>query len=165
MIHHHHHRHFNNNSNRSYGTRVTDSRRRQQQKRDRIVNLTDSGRHNNMRVVRDLQDDGTYRLRQVNWDGSLIPEENPYPDPNAIGAVEGQQANGLPIFIAHEDKGSGYEEPYQPPDIEPGYEEHLENTGATIINSTTYYPGSKTTISKRSMTHDEIADERGYVTR
>jgi hypothetical protein len=128
-----------------------------------IINLTDSGKHNNMRVVRDLQDDGTYRLRQVNWDGSLIPEEN-YQDPNSIvGAAEG---NIPQIFItAHEDKGSSYPEPYQPPDPEPGYEEQLEATGATIIKSETYYPKSGITTNKRSMTHDEIADEGGYLFR
>lgn len=69
------------------------------EKRDRIINLTDIGRHNNIRVVRNLEDDGTYRL-QVNWDGSLIPEEN-YDDPNRINAAEGKQETGLPIFIAH----------------------------------------------------------------
>jgi hypothetical protein len=52
---------------------------KKQEKRDKIVNSTDMGRHNSMqaRIVRDLQDDGTYRLRRVNWDGSLIPEDNP----------------------------------------------------------------------------------------
>lgn len=142
---------------------VTQVQRSRNDKKEKVINLTDSGRRNNIRVVRDLQDDGTYRLRQVNWDGSLIPEDNPQ-DPNAIGAAEGQQANGLqsPVFIAQEDKGSSYPQPYQPPEIEPSYEEHLENTGATILDSTTYYPASKTIVSKRSMTPQEIAAERGY---
>jgi len=135
---------------------------KRQEKRDRIINLTDSGRHNHTRVVRDLQDDGTYKLRAVNWDGSLIPEENPE-DPNSLGATEGDMQPS--IYIAHEDKGSSYPQPEQPPDIEPGELERLENSGATIIDSTTYYPASRTTVSKRSMTHDEIADERGYLTR
>jgi hypothetical protein len=138
---------------------------KRQGKRDRIINLTDSGRHNTMssvRVVRDLQDDGTYKLRQVNWDGSLIPEENPQ-DPNCIEGIEG---NVRPqIFLAQEDKGSSYPQPYQPTDIEPGFEEHLGNTGATVHSSITYYPASGITTNKRSMTHDEIADERGYLTR
>jgi hypothetical protein len=115
-----------------------------------------------MRVVRDLQDDGTYRLRYVNPDGSLIPDENNDKDPNRIGAAEG---NVEPmIFFASEDqsKGPSHPEAYQPPEIEPGYEEHLENRGATLIESTMYYPATKTTVSKRSMIHDEIADERGY---
>lgn len=136
------------------------------EKRDKIINLTDSGRHNNMhvRLVRDLQDDGTYKMRQVNWDGSLIPKENP-PDPNAIGATEGNQQS--PAFvITHEDKGSGYPpQPYQPPEIEHGYEEQLESTGATVHSSITHYPKSGITTNKRSMTHDEIADQRGYLTR
>jgi hypothetical protein len=143
-----------------------------QDKRDRVVNLTDMGRHNSMKasLVRDLQDDGTYKLRAVNWDGSLIPEENPE-DPNSIEGVEGntssqqqQQRRQSQVFIvAHEAKGSSYSESYQPPtDIEPGYEEYLEATGATIINSTTYFPASKTTISKRSQTPANVAEEMGY---
>ena len=112
-----------------------------------------------------MQDDGTYRLRQVNWDGSLVPEEN-YQDPNSIGAAEGNTQPQNQIFITvNEDKGSLYPEPYQPPDPEPLYEEQLEATGATIIKSETYYPKSGITTNKRSMTHDEIADQRGYVTR
>jgi hypothetical protein len=139
-------------------------------KKDSIINLTDTGRHNNLRVVRDLQDDGTYKLRQINWDGSLIPEENPQ-DPDAIGAAEGNDdydnnnKSSLPIFITYEDKGSGYEQPYQPQDIESGFEESLENRGATVHDSTTYYPASGITTRKRSMTHEEIAEEKGYVIR
>jgi hypothetical protein len=133
-------------------------------KQDKIVNLTDIGRHNHLRVVRNLQDDGTYRLREVNWDGSLVPEEN-HQDPNSIGAAEGSTEPQMIFAIASEDKGSSYPEPYQPPEIEQGYEEYLENRSATVLNSTTYYPASNITTHKRSMTHDEIADERGYVTR
>jgi hypothetical protein len=152
--------HFNN----SYCTRVTDSRK--QHKKDRIVNLTDIGRHNTMqaRLVRNLEDDGTYKMRQLDWDGSLIPEAN-YEDPNSINAAGGKHETGLPLFIAHEDKGSSYPEPYQPPHPEPVYEEHLESTRATVHSSVTYYPKSGVTTNKRSMTHDEIADQRGYVTR
>jgi hypothetical protein len=142
---------------------VTHSQARNRQvKRDRIINLTDIGRHNTMqaRVVRDLQDDGTYRLRQVTWEGALIPEENPQ-DPNALGATEGN--NNEPVFItANEDKGSGYRLPYEPTDIEPGYEKGLESTGATVVNSTTYYPASGVTTTKRSMTHEERRSESEY---
>jgi hypothetical protein len=134
---------------------------KRQYKKDNLINLTDIGRHNTTqaRLVRDLQDDGTYKMRYVNWDGSLIPEENPQ-DPNALGATEGN--NNTPIFIiANEDKGSGYKQPYQPTDIEPGYEEGLKSGGATVHSSTTYYPASKVTTTKRLVTHDEIAAERG----
>ena len=132
------------------------------QKQDRVINLTDIGRHNTMhaRLVRDLQDDGTYRLREVNWDGSLIPEEN-LQDPNRLDPAEGTQTS-LPIIVAQEDKGSGYEEPYQPSEIEHGYEEHLENTGATVHSSITYYPASGVTTNKRTMTAEERRNESGY---
>jgi hypothetical protein len=114
------------------------------------------------RLVRDLQDDGTYKLRAVNWDGSLTPEENPQ-DPDSIEGAEGNYNSHLPpIYIAQEDKGSSYQEPYQPTDIEPGYEEHLENTGATIHSSITYYPASKVTTNKRTMTPEERRNEYTY---
>jgi len=52
-----------------------------------------------------------------------------------------------------------YDEKYNP---EPMEDERLEMEGAHIINSTTYYPASNTTITKRSLTPQEIAEERGY---
>jgi hypothetical protein len=138
------------------------------EKRDKIINLTDTGRHNSMhvRLVRNLEDDGTYRMRQMYLNGSLVPEETPQ-DPNILEGVEGKQTSLPPVIVAHEDKGSGYgnKKPYQPPEIETGYEEYLENMGATVLSSVTYYPDSRITTNKRSMTHDEIADERGYLTR
>jgi hypothetical protein len=135
---------------------------KKQEKRDKIVNLTDMGRHNSMqaRIVRDLQDDGTYRLRRVNWDGSLIPEVKSQ-DPNSIGATEGDEVVST-FIIANEDKGSSYQEPYQPTEIEPGFEDGLGSTGATVHSSVTYYPASGVTTSKRSMTPDESAAERDY---
>jgi hypothetical protein len=137
---------------------------KRQEKRDKVVNLTDISRHNTMqaRLVRDLQDDGTYKLRAVNWDGSLIPEENPQ-NPDSIGATEGDTQPS--IYIAREDKGAGYTEPKQPTDIEPGFEEGLENKGAKVHSSVTHYPASGITTNKRSMTHGEIAYERGYAFR
>jgi hypothetical protein len=36
-------------------------------KKDSIINLTDTGRHNNLRVVRDLQDDGTNKLGRFSY--------------------------------------------------------------------------------------------------
>lgn len=40
------------------------------------------------------------------------------------------------------------------------YDEHLETTGATIIKSKVYFPASKTTITKRSMTPQPHRAER-----
>jgi hypothetical protein len=66
------------------------------------------------------------------------------------------------FMIASEDKGESYPhpQPYVPEDIEPGYEEQLEAHGATIIDSTTYFPASRQSLSKRSMTPQEHAEQR-----
>jgi hypothetical protein len=69
------------------------------------------------------------------------------------------------FIIAYEDNGSGNPQPFQPTEIESGYEEHLESTGATVHSSITYYPASRVTTNKRGMTYDEVADQRGYLFR
>jgi hypothetical protein len=65
------------------------------------------------------------------------------------------------INIIDEDreKGQGTSMP-ELVDPDGQYEEELEAEGATVLNSTTYFPASKTTISKRSMTPEERAQER-----
>ena len=106
-------------------------------KRENVINLIDTGRNNITPVtkVKAAIDSGN---NSTNYDV-------------------------LPIFITGEDKGqSVHPEPYTPPEIEPQEEERLENLGATVLDSTTYYPASKISISKRSQTPQERAEERGY---
>jgi hypothetical protein len=43
-----------------------------------------------------------------------------------------------------------------------GYEERLEAEGATIIDSTTFFPASNTRITKRSQTPEERAEQRTF---
>ena len=99
-----------------------------------VINLTDLGRNNSMPAT---------KLKAVVDTGST---SNDVP----------------PIFMTVEDKGQSHPEPYMPPEIEPQDEERLENEGATILDSTTYYPASKISVTKRSQTPQEIAEERGY---
>ncbi|MGC2309273.1 MAG: hypothetical protein WA461_12790 [Nitrososphaeraceae archaeon] len=47
-------------------------------------------------------------------------------------------------------------------DSEVGWEERLKAEGATIIDSTTYYPASNQRITKKSLTSAEIAEERMF---
>ena len=55
-----------------------------------------------------------------------------------------------PIHLIEEDKGQGFKEPIMPPDPDNGFEEKLEAEGAFVINSTTYFPASKQTVTKKS---------------
>jgi hypothetical protein len=69
-----------------------------------------------------------------------------------------------PIGIVPENKGylESKIQRLQPQDPEPEFEERLEMEGATIIDSTTFFPASNTRLTKRSQTPAEIAEERGY---
>lgn len=125
-------------------------------KKENIIDLTDTSRNNKMPVVRTLEvnpitGERTYTTAE---DRSLFrdPESNQDSD------------NNNPIFImtTGEDKGQAHEQPYTPPEIEPQEEERLESMGATIHDSTTYYPASNMSVSKRSQTPQERAEERGY---
>lgn len=109
-------------------------------KKERIIDLTDYGRHNTMPVVRET-DDEIPVLRSIN-DSSTDDID--------------------PINFIAEDSSQGYpqSQPINLVDPDGQYEEQLEAEGATIIDSTTYFPASKTTISKRSMTPEETAAER-----
>lgn len=72
-------------------------------------------------------------------------------------------SDSKPIFLTiAENRGSVYPEPPKLIDPDGNFEEQLEAEGATIIDSTTYYPQSRTTISKRSQTPQEHAAENGY---
>jgi hypothetical protein len=109
-------------------------------KKERIIDLTDIGRRNSMPVVRD-NDDEIPVLRSIN--------DSPT---DAIDPVN---------FIA-EDRDQGYSQPKPLVDPDGQYEEQLEAEGATIINSTTYFPDSKRTITKRSQTPEERAEQRMF---
>lgn len=150
------------------------------QKKERIIDLTDTGRRNKQSFVRRRRelvtdpDTGTEYWQEVPLDVSQEDFENGQwlrrrnATPNKVESTEGDNAQPFILVANNEDrmKNAGMptkqEHEYEPQDIEPGYEEGLENRGATVINSTTYYPASGITTHRRSMTHDEIADERGY---
>lgn len=119
-------------------------------KRDNVIDLTDSSRQNSTPVVREL-------------DVNPITGCRTYKVLSADAAAAAANDNeDVPIFITGEDKGQSHPEPYQPPEIEPQDEERLEAGGATILDSTTYYPASNMSVSKRSQTPQERAAERGY---
>jgi hypothetical protein len=102
-----------------------------------IVDLTDTCSHNQMKIVRSRLDSKSEH----------------------IGAFRDS-----PIEIIPEDKGylESKLQRTQPQDPEDSFEERLEAEGATIIDSTTFFPASNTRITKRSQTPAEIAEERGY---
>jgi hypothetical protein len=151
-------------------------------KQEKVIDLTDIGKHNKMsesRIPRQVYLDTANN--RIEYDPNSIPD---YVLNNELVPTstthDGQQQkqrpapvkkadqSDIPIIMAvseDRNKGQAYPEPYQPTDPEPYEEQHLENLGATVINSTTYFPESGVTINKRSQTHDEIADERGYPTR
>lgn len=103
-------------------------------KKERIIDLTDIGRHNTMPVVR-------RELRSMN---------DPPTQADTINVINEENY----------EKGLGQPREYIPPDPEPGEDERLENEGATIIHSTTYFPASGKTISKRSQTPEESMANR-----
>ena len=67
-----------------------------------------------------------------------------------------------PFHFIEENKAQGYQQPTMPPDPDNGFEEKLEAEGAFIINSTTYFPASKQTVTWKSMTPAERAEQRAY---
>ena len=111
-------------------------------KKERIIDLTDIGRHNSMPVLRE-DDDEIPVLRSINDS----PAE----------AID-------PVNFITEDSSQGYPQSQPPNLIDPDgqFEELLEAEAATIIDSTTYYPASKTSISKRSQTVEERAEQRTF---
>lgn len=101
--------------------RITDKEQGNQ-----IIDLTDTGSHNQMKVVRSKLDSKSDHL------GAFAES---------------------PIEIISEDKGFiKIKFPQQPEDPEPDFEERLEAEGATIIDSTIFFPASNTRITKRSQT-------------
>jgi hypothetical protein len=123
-------------------------KRQLKEPKEEIIDLTDIGHNSSMPVIRELDQDPVT---------GLVTMRSATDPPKQGGAF-----NDTPIHFVEEDKGQGYPEPYTPPDPEPEADERLEMEGAFIINSTTYYPASKTTITKKSQTPAEIAEERGY---
>jgi hypothetical protein len=110
-------------------------------KKDKIIDLTDTGRRNKTSVVRDTQDDFMpAKVRSLN--------DAPTP-PSRI------------ITVVDEDKDLG-RIPQGPNLVDPDsqFEEQLEAGGATIISSETYFPASRTTITKRSMKPEEHRAEQ-----
>jgi hypothetical protein len=112
-------------------------------KKERVIDLTDIGRRNHMPVLREGE--------STEEDPIMIRSLNDQPS-EAIDAVNFIDDN---INIGHT-KTQGY----TPPDPEPYEDERLENEGATIHYSTTYYPASNQTITKRSMTPEKSMAER-----
>jgi hypothetical protein len=126
--------------------KVTDNQR---VRKEEVIDLTDIGHDNKMPVIRELDQDpvtGMVTMRSV-----TDPDKN-----SAFGA------NDSPVQFVEEDRGSAYHEPITPTDPDGNYEEQLEAEGAFIIDSTTYFPASKTTVTKKSQTPAEIAEKRGY---
>ena len=103
-------------------------------KRERVIDLTDIGRNNTTPVVRELR--SLNDLPPTQADAIDFVKED-----RDIGTTNKQSPN------------------LQDPDG-PFFEEQLEAQGATILDSTTYYPASKISITKRSMTPEESAAER-----
>jgi hypothetical protein len=113
-----------------------------------IIDLTDSGNHNTMPVIRELEQDPVTGLVTMR---SIID-----PDKNSTFN------NDSPIQFAEEDRGTAYPQRADPPDPEGDYEERLEAEGATILESTTFFPASNTRITKRSQTPEERAEQRMF---
>jgi hypothetical protein len=117
-------------------------------KEEVIIDLTDTSGNNSMSVVRELDQDpvtGMVTMRSIT-------------DPPKKGGA----FDDTPIHFTEEDKGRGYKEPPALPDHDGDYEGQLEKEGAFIVESTTYYPASGTTVTRRSQTPAEIAEEKGY---
>ena len=115
--------------------RITD---RDLNKPGEIIDLTDTGSYNNqMKVVRSRLDSKSEH----------------------IGAFADS-----PIDIIPEDKGhlESKIQRHMPEDPEPEFEEKLEMEGATILDSTTFFPASNTRITKRSQTPEESAEQRMF---
>ncbi len=66
------------------------------------------------------------------------------------------------VFATAENRNKELQHDNGPELVDPdgNYDEQLEATGATIIKSEVYFPASRTTITKRSLTRDESASER-----
>lgn len=127
-------------------TIMTNNRKVTNARKEEIIDLTDIGHNNKMPVIRELEQDpvtGVVTMRSIN--------DSP------VSTLDNE-----PIQFIQEDKGQGYREPYTPPEIDGDYESKLEAEGAFIIESKTHYPASNTTVTKRSQTPAEIAEERGY---
>lgn len=107
-------------------------------KKEKIIDLTDTGRRNKTSVVRDTNTTAT-EFSTINRIRSL--SDAPSPPSNIIHLVD-------------EDKDLGLIQQQGPNLVDPDgrYEEELEASGATVLNSTTYFPASRTTITKRSRT-------------
>lgn len=101
-------------------------------KKERIIDLTDSNRNNTTPVIRELRSMSDPILGQANDS----------------------------INFVNEDRDIGHSMGPNLQDPDGNYEEELEAKGVTVLNSTTYYPASRTTITKRSMTPEESAAER-----
>jgi hypothetical protein len=103
-------------------------------KKERIIDLTDSNRNNSTPVIRELRSMSDPIQGRANDSINFVNAENNEKD------LEHETLNLI--------------------DPDGQYEEQLEASGATILNSTTYYPDSRTTITKRSLTPEESAAER-----
>jgi len=104
-------------------------------KKERIINLTDSGRNNTTPVIRELR------------------------------SLSDPPTQADTINFINEDRDIGITVGYSPPDPDGQFEEQLEAEGVTILNSTTYFPASKQTVTWKSKTPAEIAEEKGYFTK
>jgi hypothetical protein len=131
---------------------------------------------------KDLVLDATYRLRNpYGGEGYYCPNINkcslfgkvldislkklnvkPRPIKGAISNLRDSSQESI-IETVPQDRGITIaEDEYEKYNPEPMEVERLKMEGAQIINSTTYYPASNTTITKRSLTPQEIAEEKGY---
>jgi hypothetical protein len=129
--------------------RGSNSRSSKAIKIEKVIDLTYIGHNNTMPVIRELEQDPVTSL--VTMRSIIDPDKN-----SAFGV------NDSPIQFADEDRGRGYQEPVTPPDPEGDYEERLEAEGATIIDSTTFFPASNTRITKRSQTPEERAEQQMF---
>jgi hypothetical protein len=114
--------------------------RKQREKREDIIDLVDFSGMNRTNAIRDTSPRSRLDLKTDYLGGfdssgiEVIPEDRGYSDSK-------QQKS-------------------EPADPEPQEDERLEAEGAQIINSSTYFPASKTTLTKRSQTPEERAMER-----
>ena len=113
-------------------------RRIPNERKEGIIDLTDFGNRNKTSVTRETR----FRLD---------------PKSDYIGVIDSSAIHVIP-----EDKGLAYSKPLELQDPEDSFEEQLETEGASIIESTTYFPASGTTVTKRSQTVEERAEERMF---
>jgi hypothetical protein len=114
--------------------------RKQREKREDIIDLDDFSGMNRTNAIRDTSPRSRLDLKT-----------------DYLGEFD---SSGIEVIPEDRDYSYSKQQRPEPEDPEPMEDERLEAEGAQIINSSTYFPASKTTLTKRSQTVAERAEER-----